>query len=70
MSALHETGGAPVIIGGGLAGLMTALAPQPVLLLTGAPRRELMVPPRSPPLNHAVRILATKRSTSPRNVAA
>ena len=39
MTALHDTDGAPVIIGGGLAGLMTALAlaPQPVLLLTGAP---------------------------------
>jgi len=39
MRALHDTDGAPVIIGGGLAGLMTALAlaPQPVLLLTGAP---------------------------------
>lgn len=39
MTALHDTHGAPVIIGGGLAGLMTALAlaPQPVLLLTGAP---------------------------------
>jgi L-aspartate oxidase len=39
MTALHETDGAPVIIGGGLAGLITALAlaPQPVLLLTGAP---------------------------------
>jgi L-aspartate oxidase len=39
MTALHDTDGAPVIIGGGLAGLMTALAlaPQPVLLLTGLP---------------------------------
>ena len=39
MTALHNTDGAPVIIGGGLAGLMTALAlvPQPVLLLTNAP---------------------------------
>jgi len=39
MIALHDSDGAPVIIGGGLAGLMTALAlaPQPVLLLTGAP---------------------------------
>ena len=39
MTALHDTDGAPVIIGGGLAGLMTALAlsPQPVLLLTGVP---------------------------------
>jgi L-aspartate oxidase len=37
MTPLHPTAGAPVIIGGGLAGLMTALAlaPQPVLLLTG-----------------------------------
>jgi anaerobic glycerol-3-phosphate dehydrogenase len=26
MTALHETHGAPVIIGGGLAGLITALA--------------------------------------------
>ena len=39
MTVLHDTDGAPVIIGGGLAGLMTALAlaPQPVLLLTNAP---------------------------------
>jgi L-aspartate oxidase len=39
MIASYDTDGAPVIIGGGLAGLMTALAlaPQPVLLLTGAP---------------------------------
>lgn len=39
MTALHDTNGAPVIIGAGIAGLMTALtmAPQPVLLLTGAP---------------------------------
>ncbi|SNT63426.1 L-aspartate oxidase [Tardiphaga sp. OK246] len=39
MTALHDTNGAPVIVGGGIAGLMTALAlaPQPVLLLTGAP---------------------------------
>jgi L-aspartate oxidase len=39
MTALHDTDGAPVIIGGGLAGLMTALAlaPQPVTLLTKAP---------------------------------
>ena len=39
MTALHDTDGAPVIIGGGLAGLITALAlaPQPVLLLTGMP---------------------------------
>jgi L-aspartate oxidase len=39
MIASYDTDGAPVIIGGGLAGVMTALAlaPQPVLLLTGAP---------------------------------
>jgi L-aspartate oxidase len=39
MTALHNTDGAPVIIGGGIAGLMTALAlaPQPVTLLTKAP---------------------------------
>ena len=39
MTTIHDTDGAPVIIGGGLAGLMTALvlAPQPVLLLTRAP---------------------------------
>ncbi len=39
MTAIHDTDGAPVIIGGGLAGLMTALAlaPQPVLLVTRAP---------------------------------
>jgi len=39
MTPLHDTNGAPVIIGGGLAGLMTALAlaPQPVLLLSSAP---------------------------------
>jgi L-aspartate oxidase len=39
MTALHDTDGAPVIIGGGLAGLMTALAlaPHPVTLLTKAP---------------------------------
>jgi len=39
MTVLHNTDGAPVIIGGGLAGLVTALAlaPQPVLLLTNAP---------------------------------
>src|SRR4029077_4374300 len=39
MMAPCDTAGAAVIIGGGLAGLMTALAlaPQPVLLLTGAP---------------------------------
>jgi L-aspartate oxidase len=39
MTAVHDTDGAPVIIGGGLAGLTTALAlaPQPVLLLTSPP---------------------------------
>jgi L-aspartate oxidase len=39
MTAVHDTDGAPVIIGGGIAGLMTALAlaPQPVTLLTKAP---------------------------------
>jgi len=39
MTGFHDTNSAPVIIGGGLAGLMTALslAPQPVLLITGAP---------------------------------
>jgi L-aspartate oxidase len=39
MTAIHDADGAPVIIGGGLAGLMTALAlaPQPVLLVTKAP---------------------------------
>jgi len=39
MTTIHDTDGAPVIIGGGLAGLMTALvlAPQPVVLLTKAP---------------------------------
>lgn len=39
MTTLHDTNGAPVVIGGGLAGLMTALAlaPRPVLLLTSAP---------------------------------
>jgi L-aspartate oxidase len=38
MTALHDMDGAPVIIGGGIAGLMTALAlaPRPVLLLTSA----------------------------------
>jgi L-aspartate oxidase len=38
MTAVHDSDGAPVIIGGGLAGLMTALAlaPRPVLLLTSA----------------------------------
>jgi L-aspartate oxidase len=36
---IHHLGGAPVIIGGGIAGLMTALhlAPEPVVLLSGAP---------------------------------
>ncbi|MGX9182212.1 L-aspartate oxidase [Mesorhizobium sp. BHbdii] len=36
---VHDIGGAPVIIGAGLAGLMTALhlAPEPVVLLSGAP---------------------------------
>jgi L-aspartate oxidase len=39
MTAPYDTDGAPVIIGAGLAGLMTALAlaPRPVLLLSGAP---------------------------------
>ena len=39
MTAAYDTDGAPVIIGGGLAGLMTALAlaPHPVVLLTAAP---------------------------------
>lgn len=39
MTPVHDTDGAPVIIGGGLAGLMTALAlaPRPVTLLTKAP---------------------------------
>lgn len=39
MTALHDTNGAAVVIGGGLAGLMTALAlaPRPVLLLSSAP---------------------------------
>jgi len=39
MTVLHDTNGAPVVIGGGIAGLMTALAlaPRPVMLLTGAP---------------------------------
>jgi L-aspartate oxidase len=38
MTALNDTNGATVVIGGGLAGLMTALAlaPQPVLLLSSA----------------------------------
>ena len=38
MTALHDTNGAAVVIGGGLAGLMTALAlaPRPVLLLSSA----------------------------------
>lgn len=36
---IHDLGGRPVIIGGGIAGLMTALhlAPEPVLLLSRAP---------------------------------
>ena len=39
MTAIHDTDGAAVIIGGGLAGLTaaSALAPQPVLLVTMAP---------------------------------
>jgi L-aspartate oxidase len=39
MTVLHDVNGAPVIVGGGIAGLMTALAlaPQPVVLLTKAP---------------------------------
>jgi L-aspartate oxidase len=39
MTAIHDTDGAAVIIGGGLAGLTAALAlaPQPVLLVTMAP---------------------------------
>lgn len=39
MTTLHDTNGAAVVIGGGLAGLMTALAlaPRPVLLLSSAP---------------------------------
>jgi L-aspartate oxidase len=39
MTMLHDINGAPVIVGGGIAGLMTALAlaPQPVVLLTKAP---------------------------------
>lgn len=39
MTAPHDTNGAAVVIGGGLAGLMTALAlaPRPVLLLSSAP---------------------------------
>ncbi|MEH2470004.1 L-aspartate oxidase [Nitrobacteraceae bacterium AZCC 2161] len=39
MTALRDTNGAPVIIGGGLAGLVIALAlaPQPVVLLTKTP---------------------------------
>lgn len=38
-AAIHDLGGRPVIVGGGIAGLMTALhlAPLPVLLLTRAP---------------------------------
>ncbi|HEU4805851.1 MAG TPA: FAD-dependent oxidoreductase, partial [Nitrobacter sp.] len=39
MTPVHDTNGAAVVIGGGLAGLMTALAlaPRPVLLLSSAP---------------------------------
>jgi L-aspartate oxidase len=39
MTATHDVDGAAVVVGGGLAGLMTALAlaPQPVLLLSAAP---------------------------------
>jgi L-aspartate oxidase len=39
MTTLHDTNGAAVVIGGGLAGLMTALAlaPRPVLLLSSTP---------------------------------
>ena len=39
MTAHYDINGAPVIVGGGIAGLMTALAlaPQPVVLLTKAP---------------------------------
>ena len=39
MTAIQDTGGAPVVIGGGLAGSMIALAlaPQPVVLVTKAP---------------------------------
>ncbi|MEH6949919.1 L-aspartate oxidase [Nitrobacter sp. NHB1] len=39
MTTVHDTNGGAVVIGGGLAGLMTALAlaPQPVLLLSSAP---------------------------------
>jgi L-aspartate oxidase len=39
MTAIHDTDGAPVVIGGGLAGLMIALAlaPQPVVLVAKAP---------------------------------
>ncbi|RVB04798.1 FAD-dependent oxidoreductase, partial [Mesorhizobium sp. M7A.F.Ca.CA.004.05.1.1] len=36
---VRDIAGAPVVIGGGIAGLMTALhlAPEPVVLLTNAP---------------------------------
>src|SRR5256714_2114 len=39
MTTQHDINGAPVIVGGGIAGLMTALAlaPQPVVLLSKAP---------------------------------
>ena len=39
MTVLHDTNGAAVVIGGGIAGLMTALAlaPRQVMLLTKAP---------------------------------
>ena len=39
MTVLHDTNGAALVIGGGIAGLMTALAlaPRPVMLLTRAP---------------------------------
>jgi L-aspartate oxidase len=39
MTVLHDTNGSVVVIGGGIAGLMTALAlaPRPVMLLTRAP---------------------------------
>ncbi|ACB97050.1 L-aspartate oxidase [Beijerinckia indica] len=39
MTEFHDVGGAPIIIGGGIAGLMTALtlAPRPVVLLAKSP---------------------------------